>query len=32
MIGQQVTVKVLSLLQTGAGIIVFADIKMPAAA
>jgi uncharacterized protein YacL len=32
MIGQQVSVKVLSLLQTGAGIIVFADLKAPAAA
>jgi uncharacterized protein YacL len=32
MIGQQVNVKVLSLLQTGAGIIVFADLKTPAAA
>jgi uncharacterized protein YacL len=32
MIGQQVSVKVLSLLQTGAGIIVFADLKTPAAA
>jgi uncharacterized protein YacL len=32
MIGQQVTVKVLSLLQTGAGIIIFADLKTPAAA
>jgi uncharacterized protein YacL len=32
LIGQQVNVKVLSLLQTGAGIIVFADIKTPAAA
>ncbi|HEV7925843.1 MAG TPA: PIN domain-containing protein [Verrucomicrobiae bacterium] len=31
MIGQQVSVKVLSLLQTGAGIIVFADLKAPAA-
>jgi uncharacterized protein YacL len=31
MIGQQVTIKVLSLLQTGAGIIIFADIKAPAA-
>ena len=30
MIGQQVSVKVLSLLQTGAGIIVFADLKAPA--
>jgi uncharacterized protein YacL len=28
-IGQQVTVKVLSLLQTGAGIIVFAELKAP---
>ncbi len=32
MIGQQVNVKVLSLLQTGAGIIIFADVKTPAAA
>lgn len=32
MIGQQVNVKVLSLLQTGAGVIVFADLKTPAAA
>jgi uncharacterized protein YacL len=32
MIGQQVTVKVLSLLQTGAGIIIFADLRTPAAA
>jgi uncharacterized protein YacL len=32
MIGQQVNVKVLSLLQTGAGIIVFADLRTPAAA
>lgn len=32
MIGQQVNVKVLSLLQTGAGIIIFADLKTPAAA
>jgi len=32
LIGQQVTVKVLSLLQTGAGIIVFADLKTPIAA
>src|SRR5580692_5383323 len=31
MIGQQVSVKVLSLLQTGAGIIVFADLKTPPA-
>jgi uncharacterized protein YacL len=31
MIGQQVNVKVLSLLQTGAGIIVFADLKPPPA-
>lgn len=29
LIGQQVTVRVISLLQTGAGIIVFADIKTP---
>jgi len=32
MIGQQVSVKVLSLLQTGAGIIVFADLNAHAAA
>src|SRR5208282_2161897 len=32
LIGQQVSVKVMSLLQTGAGIIVFADLKTPAAA
>ena len=32
MIGQQVSIKVLSLLQTGAGVIVFADLKAPAAA
>jgi uncharacterized protein YacL len=32
MIGQQVSVKVISLLQTGAGIIVFADINASAAA
>jgi uncharacterized protein YacL len=32
MIGQQVAVKVLSLLQTGAGIIIFADLRAPAAA
>jgi uncharacterized protein YacL len=32
LIGQQVSVKVLSLLQTGAGIIIFADLKTPAAA
>jgi uncharacterized protein YacL len=32
MIGQQASVKVLSLLQTGAGIIVFADLKAPPAA
>jgi uncharacterized protein YacL len=32
MIGQQVTVRVVSLLQTGAGIIVFADLKTPLAA
>ena len=31
MIGQQVDVKVLSLLQTGAGVIIFADIKAPVA-
>ena len=32
MIGQQVSVKVLSLLQTGAGVIIFADMKTPVAA
>jgi uncharacterized protein YacL len=32
MIGQQVNVKVLSLLQTGAGVIIFADLRAPAAA
>ena len=32
MIGQQVNIKVLSLLQTGAGVIIFADLKTPAAA
>jgi uncharacterized protein YacL len=32
LIGQQVAVKVLSLLQTGAGVIVFADLRAPAAA
>jgi len=32
MIGQQVNVKVLSLLQTGAGVIIFADLKAHAAA
>jgi uncharacterized protein YacL len=32
LIGQQVTVKVLSLLQTGAGVIIFADLKTPIAA
>jgi uncharacterized protein YacL len=32
LVGQQVNVKVLSLLQTGAGVIIFADIKAPAAA
>jgi uncharacterized protein YacL len=32
MIGQQVSIKVLSLLQTGAGIIVFADLNAPPAA
>ncbi|HZM04888.1 MAG TPA: TRAM domain-containing protein [Candidatus Saccharimonadales bacterium] len=32
LIGQQVSVKVLSLLQTGAGVIIFADIKTPLAA
>ncbi len=31
-IGQQVTVKVLSILQTGAGIILFAELKSPPAA
>ena len=31
-IGQQVEVEVKSLLQTGAGVIIFADIKMPVAA
>src|SRR5271170_379984 len=31
MIGQQVTVKVISLLQTGAGVIIFADLKAPLA-
>ena len=31
-IGQQVEAQVQSLLQTGAGVIVFADIKMPLAA
>ncbi len=30
-IGQQVEVQVQSLLQTGAGIIVFADLKQPVA-
>jgi uncharacterized protein YacL len=30
-IGQQVEVEVQSLLQTGAGIIIFAEIKTPAA-
>jgi hypothetical protein len=30
-IGQQVSIRVLSLLQTGAGIIIFADLNMPAA-
>jgi uncharacterized protein YacL len=29
LIGQQATVKVISLLQTGAGVIVFADLKTP---
>jgi uncharacterized protein YacL len=32
LIGQQINVKVLSLLQTGAGVIIFADLKTPAAA
>lgn len=32
LIGQQATVKVISLLQTGAGVIVFADLKTPMAA
>jgi len=32
MIGQQVNIKVLSLLQTGAGVIIFADLKAPVAA
>ncbi len=32
MIGQQVTVKVISLLQTGAGVIIFADLMASAAA
>jgi uncharacterized protein YacL len=32
LIGQQVQVQVQSLLQTGAGVIVFADIKTPLAA
>jgi uncharacterized protein YacL len=32
MIGQQATVKVISLLQTGAGVIVFADLKTSLAA
>jgi uncharacterized protein YacL len=32
MIGQQVTVKVISLLQTGAGVIIFADLMSAAAA
>jgi uncharacterized protein YacL len=32
MIGQQVTVKVISLLQTGAGVIIFADLMTSAAA
>jgi len=32
LIGQQATVKVISLLQTGAGVIVFADLKTPIAA
>ena len=31
LVGQQVGVKVLSLLQTGAGVIVFADLQAPAA-
>jgi uncharacterized protein YacL len=32
MIGQQVNIKVLSLLQTGAGVIIFAELRTPAAA
>lgn len=32
LIGQQVEVQVLSLLQTGAGVIIFADLKTPVAA
>ena len=32
LIGQQVTVKVISLLQTGAGVIIFADLISPTAA
>jgi len=32
LIGQQVNVRVLSLLQTGAGVIIFAELKAPAAA
>ena len=32
MIGQQVEVQVQSLLQTGAGVIIFADVKSPASA
>ncbi len=32
MIGQQVSVKVLTLLQTGAGVIIFADLRAPATA
>jgi len=32
LIGQQVEVQVQSLLQTGAGVIVFADLRKPAAA
>ncbi len=32
LIGQQVSVKVISLLQTGAGVIIFADLATPAAA
>jgi len=31
-VGQQIEVQVQSLLQTGAGVIVFADIRKPAAA
>jgi len=32
MVGQQASVKVLSLLQTGAGVIIFAELKAPATA